>query len=88
MHAFAAWHDGKVLPGCKNYANETGEKWTESSFQPLLPNMEEASGFTDGAIPQYQQRETVHGTACCHADLGVVIMHDVHERYTAHVLTS
>ena len=68
-HAFAAWHDGKVLPGCKNYANEEGEKLTEENFSPLLPDLEEAFGFTDGAIPQYQQKETVHGTArpwCAH----------------------
>ena len=45
-HAFAAWYDGKVLPGCKNYANEEGEKWTE--FSPLLPKLEEANVFTDG----------------------------------------
>ena len=53
MHAFVAWHDGKVLPGCKNYTNETDEKWTEDDFPPLLPSLEEARGFTDGAIPQY-----------------------------------
>ena len=40
-----------------------GEKLTEENFSPLLPDLEEALGFTDGAIPQYQQKETVHGTA-------------------------
>ena len=80
-HAFAAWHDGKVLPGCKNYANEEGEKLTEENFSPLLPDLEEAFGFTDGAIPQYQQKETVHGTARCFADLGVRMSHDIHEKY-------
>jgi len=80
-HAYVAWHDGKVLPGCKNYANETGDKWTETTFPPLLPNLEVTRGFTDGAGAQYQQRETTHGTARCYADLGVRIYHDVHERY-------
>jgi hypothetical protein len=80
-HAFAAWHDGKVLPGCKNYAHEEGEKLTEENFSPLLPDLEEALGFTDGAIPQYQQKETVHGTARCFADLGVRMSHDIHEKY-------
>lgn len=47
-HAFAAWHDGKVLPGCKNFDNEDGEKWTDASFSALLPNLERARGFTDG----------------------------------------
>jgi hypothetical protein len=45
-HAFAAWYDGKVLPGCKNYTSEEGEKWTD--FPVLLPELEEARGFTDG----------------------------------------
>ena len=48
-HAYAAWHDGKVLPGCKNYANEEGDKWSEADFKPLLPRLEDAFGFTDGA---------------------------------------
>ena len=39
------------------------------------------SGFTDGAPPQYQQKETTHGTSCCFADHGVRIIHDVHEKY-------
>jgi hypothetical protein len=71
-HAFASWHDGKVLPGCKNYAAEAGEKWTEADFPALLPELKEARGFTDGAPNQYQQRETTHGTARSFADLGVV----------------
>ena len=79
LHAFAAWHEGKVLPGCKNYAQETGEKW--SSFAPLLPQLTMARGFSDGAGCQYQQRETTHGTVRCFADIGVRIFHDVHERY-------
>ena len=45
-HAFAAWYDGKVLSGCKNYTSEEGEKWTD--FPVLLPELEEARGFTDG----------------------------------------
>ena len=80
-HAFAAWHDGKVLPGCKNYAKEPGEKWAEADFPPLLPLLVEAQGFTDGAPPQYQQRQTTHGTARSFADTGVRMTHDVHERY-------
>ena len=80
-HAFAAWYEGKVLPGCKNYEHEEGDKWTEATFEAWLPKLLKALGFTDGAGPQYQCRETTHGTARCHADLGVIIVHDVHERY-------
>ena len=54
VHAFAAWHEGKVIPGCSNYENEDGEKWAEADFPPLLPALEVARGFTDGAITQYQ----------------------------------
>ena len=79
-HAFAAWHDRKVLPGCANYAHEEGEKWAEADFPPLLPELEEAVGYTDGAPPQYQQRQTTMGTARCFADTGVRITHDIHER--------
>ena len=79
VHAYASWHDGKVLPGCTIYAaTEAGEKWAE--FPALLPDLEDARGFSDGAPPQYQQRETTHGTARCFADLGVRMLHDVHER--------
>ena len=78
-HAFAAWHDGKVLPGCKNYEQEEGDKWTE--FTALLPLLELLRIFSDGAGAQYQQRQTTHGTACCSADTGVQISHDVHEKY-------
>ena len=60
-HAFAAWHDGKVLPGCKNYAKEPGEKW--ATFKAPLPELEHAFGFMDGAIVQYQNREAIHGTS-------------------------
>ena len=81
MHAFVAWHEGKVLPGCQNYEHEEGEKWTEEDFPALLPELEEARGFTDGAPPQYQQRQTTCGTARCFADLGVRISHHIHERY-------
>jgi hypothetical protein len=64
-HAFAAWHDGKVLPGCKNYANEDGDKWTEAEFPPLLPELEEARGFTDGVRqPQSNRSPTaINGVA-------------------------
>jgi len=78
-HAFAAWHDGKVLPGCKNYEHEEGEKW--DVFEPLIPELVLARFFTDGAPYQCQQKETTHATARCHADLGVRITHHVHERY-------
>ena len=81
QHAFAAWHDGKVLPGCKNYSDEPGDKWSEDNFPAELPDLEEARGFSDGAGNQYQQRETTHGTARCFGDLGVRITHDIHERY-------
>ena len=47
-HAFAAWHDGKVLPGCKNYDDEEGDKWTEAAFPAQLPDLNMARGFTDG----------------------------------------
>ena len=69
------------MPGCKNYEHEEGEKWTEEDFPALLPRLEKARGFTDGAPPQYQQRETTHGTARCFADHGVQISHHIHERY-------
>ena len=81
LHAFAAWHDGKVLPSCKNYEHEEGEKWTEADFPALLPDLEDARGFTDGAFPQYQQKETTHGTARCFTDLGVRISHHIHEKF-------
>ena len=80
-HAFAAWHNGKVLPGCENYANEEGEKWTEQDFPPLLPDLEEARGFMDGAIGQYQQKETILGTSRSFADTGVRISHHVNEKH-------
>ena len=80
-HAFASWHEGKVLPGCKNYANEPGEKWAEADFPALLPYLVALDIFTDGAIVQYQCRDTTHGTACSFADLGVRITHDVHTKY-------
>ena len=80
-HAFAAWHDAKVLPGCQNYEEEEGEKWDEADFPPLVPDLADAFIFTDGAPNQYQQRETAHGTACSHAVTGVRITHDVHERF-------
>lgn len=51
-HAFAAWHEGKVLPGCSNYANEEGDKWAEADFPPLLPDLEDVFIFTDGAPNQ------------------------------------
>ena len=69
------------MPGCKNYDSEEGDKWTEEDFPALLPHLQKARGFTDGAPPQYQQRETTHGTARCFADLGVQISHHIHERY-------
>ena len=68
-HAFAAWHEGKVLPGCQNYEAEEGEKWTEADFPAGLPDLEEARIFHDGAGCQYQCRETIMGTARCHADV-------------------
>jgi hypothetical protein len=77
-HAFAAWHDGKVLPGCKNYSDESGEKWAD--FPAKLPNLKVARGFSDGAGNQYQQKETTHGTARAFSDLGVRIEHDIHEK--------
>lgn len=45
----------------------------------LAPSARRAAAPQAGC--QYQQRETTHGTACCFADLGVQIIHDVHERY-------
>ena len=68
-----------MLPGCKNYEHEAGEKWIE--LLALLPDLEVARGFTDGALSQYQQRETTHGTSRSFADLGVCIFHDVHEKF-------
>ena len=78
-HAFAAWHDGKVLPGCKNYAKEPGEKW--ATFEARLPELEHAFGFMDGAIVQYQNREAIHGTCRSFADIGVRMTHDIHEKH-------
>ena len=68
-----------MLPGCKNYAKEPGEKW--ATFEARLPELEHAFGFMDGAIGQYQNREAIHGTSRSFADIGVRMTHDIHEKY-------
>jgi hypothetical protein len=68
-----------VLPGCKNYAKEPGEKW--ATFEARLPELEHAFGFMDGAIVQYQNREAIHGTCRSFADIGVRMTHDIHEKH-------
>ena len=68
-----------MLPGCKNYAKEPGEKW--ATFEARLPELEHAFGFMDGAIVQYQNREAIHGTCRSFADIGVRMTHDIHEKH-------
>ena len=70
------WDEDEGAAGEDAEMSDDEEAWDET-----VENLKEARGFTDGAGNQYQQRETTHGTARCHADLGVVLVHDVHERY-------